>query len=199
MGLEVDDEAGGDAGAIGVAAGSVEADVVQLGTEGQVWKEAEIHAAANAIGKLVGRTSGTDTRTAKEGLRERMDVGGVTHSEARADKIGVGIQGNAAWRVMVATEISGDPEPMVEIVSNRTANAVLVETSGASQAEVGIAERGIYGLGARRDNEYGHCDQEKDELFHRVRSFRALKAFQLEPEARRTGRGGRSQALLILM
>jgi hypothetical protein len=36
--LEVDDKAGGDAGAIGVAAGSGEADVVQLGTESQVWK-----------------------------------------------------------------------------------------------------------------------------------------------------------------
>jgi len=52
--LEMDDEAGGDAGAVGVRAGGVEADVVYLGAEGQVRKQADIHAATNAIGKLVG-------------------------------------------------------------------------------------------------------------------------------------------------
>jgi hypothetical protein len=118
-----------------------------------------------------------------------MDVSGVTQSEARADEIGVGIQGSAAWRVMVATEISGDPEPMVEIVSNRTANAVLVETPGASQAEVGVTERGIYGLGARRDDKYGHCDQEKDELFHTVMSFRAFKCVRIRAMGGEYGQG----------
>ena len=160
--LEVDDQTGGDAGAIRMTAGSVEADVVQLGAEGQVRKDAEIHAPADAIGKLIGRASGTDARTAEEGLHERMDVRGVAKREARTDEIGVGIQGNAAWRVMVATKVSGDPEPMVEIVSNRTANAVLVETSGPSQAEVGIAERGIYGLGPRGDGENGQCQEQED-------------------------------------
>jgi hypothetical protein len=145
-----------------MAAGSVEADVVQLGAEGQVWKDAEIHSATDTIGKLVGRASGTYARTAEEGLHERVDVRGVAKGETRTDEVGVGIQGNAAWRVMVATKIAGYSEPMVEIVGNGTANAVLVETSGASQAEVGIAERGIYGLGPRGDGENGQCQEQED-------------------------------------
>jgi hypothetical protein len=50
--LEVDDEAGGDAGAIGVPAGSVKANVVHLWAEGQMGEQADVHAAANTIGKL---------------------------------------------------------------------------------------------------------------------------------------------------
>jgi len=55
--LEVDDKAGGNAGAVGVRAEGVEADVVQLGAESQVGEQADVPAAANAIGKLVGRVA----------------------------------------------------------------------------------------------------------------------------------------------
>jgi hypothetical protein len=59
--LEMDDEAGGDAGAISLSASGIETDVVNLGAESQVWEQTEIHPATNAIRKLVGRTAaGTD-------------------------------------------------------------------------------------------------------------------------------------------
>ena len=170
----MDDETGGDAGAIGVAAGSVEADVVQLGTEGQVWKDAEIHAAADAIGKLVGRTPRRDARTAKESLHERMDLGGVVEGQTRPEEIGVGVKRSTAWRSVVAAKVTNDAKPIMDIVGDRTACAILVEATGASEAKVRIAKGGIHGLGARRDGKYGYCDQEEDELFHTVRSFRAF-------------------------
>ena len=55
--LEVDDKAGGYARAIGARGGRVEANVVHLWAEGQVRKQADVHAATNAIGKLVGRAA----------------------------------------------------------------------------------------------------------------------------------------------
>ena len=156
--LEMDDETGGDACAIGVPAGGIEADVVYLGAEGQVRKEAEVHAAANAVCKLVGRaaaSSGGDARAAQESLNEWVDLGGIAQSQARAEKIGVGVQRNASRRRVVAAKIADSADPVVEIICDRAADAVLVDAAGASQAEVGVADGGVNGLGPRGDGENG--------------------------------------------
>ena len=187
--LEVDDEAGGEAGAIGLAAGGIQVDVVQLGTEGQVRKDAKVHTAADAIGKLVGRTPRRDARAAKEGLHEGMDLCGIAHGEARAEEIGVGIKRNAAWGGVVAANVSHNTKPMVEVIGNRAADTVLIEATGATEAEVGVAEGGIHGLGARRESEYGHSNQEKDELFHTVRSFRAFESVRIRATGEEDGPG----------
>lgn len=190
--LKVDDEAGGNAGAIGVRAEGVEADVVQLGAEGQVGEQADVHAAADAIGKLVGRGAARavcEAGAAEEGLHKRIDFGGVAKSQTRAEEIGVGVQGNAAGRGVVTAEIAGDAEPAVEIVGDRAADAVLVETARISQAEVGVADGGINGLGAGGDGENGHRQEQEDELFHRIRSFRGFESEPLRTEGEGDGPG----------
>ena len=109
--LEVDDETGRDAGAIGVRAGGIEADVVHLWAESQMWKQADVHAAAKAIGKLaVGAAarSSRDARAAKEGLRKGINFRGVPQSQSRTEEIGVSIQRNAAGGGVVPAEISDD-------------------------------------------------------------------------------------------
>ena len=92
--LEVDDEAGGDPGAIGVPAGGVKSNVVHLGAEGQMGEQADVHAAAKAIGKLAvgaaARPDG-DARAAKKDLPKWIEFGRVAQSEARAEEIGVGV------------------------------------------------------------------------------------------------------------
>src|SRR5580693_9260195 len=50
---EADDGADGDARAIGGAAGIVESDVVDLWAQGEVWENADIHAAAKAVGEVI--------------------------------------------------------------------------------------------------------------------------------------------------
>jgi hypothetical protein len=197
--LEVDDETGGDAGAIGVTAGSVQADVVELGAEGQVRKDAEIHAATDAIGKLVRRTPGRDARAAKEGLHEGVDLGGVVEGQTRPEEIGVGVKRSAAWGSMVAAKVADDAKPIMDIVGNRAADTVLIEAPGATETEVGVAEGGIYGLGARRDSEYRHCNQEEDELFHTVRSFRAFESVRIRATGGKDGLGAGRRTRFILM
>ncbi len=51
---EMDDDAHGGASAIGGIAGVVQADIVHLRAQSQVRSESDIHAAADAKGKLVG-------------------------------------------------------------------------------------------------------------------------------------------------
>ena len=63
--LEVDDETGGDARAIGVPAGGVEADIVHLWAEGQVRKQPDVHPATKAIGKLVESGAARSSRDAR--------------------------------------------------------------------------------------------------------------------------------------
>src|SRR5436309_733285 len=85
----MDDESGRDPSAIGARAGGFKADVVHLGTEGQMGEQADVHTATKAIGKLVGRAaarSGSDARAAKKHLCEWIDLGGITQSQARAEK-----------------------------------------------------------------------------------------------------------------
>src|SRR6266853_246775 len=156
--LEVDDETGRDAGAIDVRAGGVEADVIHLGAEGQMRKQADIHTTTKTIGKLVGRAaarSDRDARAAKEYLPEWIDFGGVAQRQARTEEIGVGVYGNAGRRCVVAPNVTDEAEPAVGVIGEGATDAVLVEAVGASQAEIRIAERGINGLSTRGDGENG--------------------------------------------
>jgi len=95
----MDDEADREARAIGGLTGVAQADVVQLRAQSEVRKKADIHAAAEAIGKLVGRApagTGGQTRPAKQELRKGTEFGGIAQGNAWAEEIGVGVEGNAA-------------------------------------------------------------------------------------------------------
>lgn len=135
----MDDEAGGDAGAIGARAGSVEADVVDLWAQGQVGKQADVDAAADAIGQLVGRAAVCYARAAQKGLCEWMVFGGVAESQTRAEEISVGVQGSATRGGVVPAKIANNADPVVEVIGDRAADTVLVEAA-ASQAKVRVAD-----------------------------------------------------------
>src|ERR1700687_5661395 len=61
---KMDDEAEREARAIGGLPGVAQADIVQLGAQGEVGEKTDIYAAAEAIGKLVGRAAaGTGGQT----------------------------------------------------------------------------------------------------------------------------------------
>ena len=152
----MDDQAGGDSGAVGMAAWRVEADVINLGTEGEVWKETPIHAAAEAVSELVAGAAAAangDAGASDEALHKGRDMGGVVQRNARAEKIGVGVDRNAGRRTMIAADIRDYAEPAIGVIRNGAADAVLVESAGAAKAEIGIADARVNGLGARRNGE----------------------------------------------
>jgi hypothetical protein len=123
----MDDEADREARAIGGLTGVAQADVVQLRAQSEVRKKADIHAAAEAIGKLVGRAAAVgQTRPAKQELRKRTEFGGIAQGNAWAEEIGVGVEGNAAGRRVVAAEVADDTEPLVGVIGESAADAVLV-------------------------------------------------------------------------
>ncbi len=158
--LEVDDETGGDARAIGVRAGGVEADIVHLGAQGQMWKQADVYAATKTIGELVvgaAARSNRDARAAKKDLPKWIELGRVTQSQARPEEVCVGVQGNPARGSMVTAEIANDAEPVpaFEVISDGATDAVLIDTARTAQAEVGVTERSVDGLGARGYSENG--------------------------------------------
>jgi len=125
---EMDDDADGGASAIDGVARVVQANIVHLRADSQMRSESEIHAAADAKGKLVGGKAATaDTRAADQGLHERIDFDGVAKSQARAKEIGVGIQGNAAGRGVVSAEIAHKTQPPVRVVGDGAAGPVLVD------------------------------------------------------------------------
>ncbi len=75
----------------------------------------------NTIGKLVGRAatrSNSDARAAKKHLREWVDSGGVTQSQARAEEIRVGVQGNTERGGIITAEIADDAEPAIGIIGD---------------------------------------------------------------------------------
>src|SRR6266480_2902884 len=145
----MDDEAERGSRAIGGLAGVAQADVVQLRAQSEMRKKTDIHAAAEAIGKLVRRAAGTSgqTRPAKQDLRKGSDLGGVAQRQTGADEIGVSVEGNAARRGVVAAEVADGTEPAVGIIGDRAADAVLADASGTPQAEIGVTDRGVDGLG----------------------------------------------------
>ena len=55
-----------------------------------------------------------------------------------------------AW---LAVEVADDTEPPVGVIGDRAADAVLVDVPGTTQAEIGIPDGGVDGLGARRKGE----------------------------------------------
>jgi hypothetical protein len=172
----MDDEADREARAIGGLAGVAQADVVQLRTQSEVRKKTVIHAAAEAIGKLVGGAAagtGGQTRPAEQELRKGSEFGGAAQRHAWAEEIGVCVEGNAARRGVVAAEVADDTEPAVGVIGDRAADAVLVDAPRTTQAEIGVADGGVDGLGARRKGEEKQPEAKQEQASHRNRSFRA--------------------------
>src|SRR5260370_39944084 len=162
-----------------------------------MWKQADVHAAAKAIGKLVvGATarSNRNARAAKKDLPKWIDLGRVAQGQARAEEVGVGVQGHAGRRGVIPAEIADDAEPVkaFEIVGDGAADAVLVYAAGASQSKVGIADRDVDGPGARGDGENGQGQEHEDELFHGIESFRAFGRVPFGAEGEEGEQGCRS-------
>src|SRR5690349_3208087 len=140
-------DAEGGPSAIQCLAGIVQANVVDLRTQVDAWKYADIHSAANAEGKLVrGKAATAETRAADQALHERIDFRGVPKSQARAKHIRVCIQGNSARRGVIGAEITSNTEPAVGIKGDGAADPVLVDAVGIAQAEIGIAAGDVEGL-----------------------------------------------------
>jgi hypothetical protein len=155
--LEADDGADGDTRAIGGAAGTVEADVIDLRAQCEVGKNTDIHAAAKAVREVgVGAAAITegDVAGACQELHEGRDLGRVAHDDAWTEHERVGVYGNAAGRGMVAAEVTDDAQIGDGLVGDGAADAVLVEVCAAAQVEIRIADGGVGGgLGARRQGE----------------------------------------------
>ena len=66
------------------------------------------------------------------------------------EKIGVGINGNAGGRSVVAANIADNAKPVFGVIRDRAAEAVLVEPAGTAEAEIGIAAGDVDGLSVRR-------------------------------------------------
>jgi len=149
----MDDEAGGDSGAVGAAAGCVEADVVELRTEREVGQNAEVHAATKAIGKLAvgaATTAESEAGASDEALHKWRDMAGITEGKPGTEEIGVGVQGDAAGRGVVATNVGDDTEPPFGVIGDGTADTVLVDSAGTAEAEIRVAAGNVDGLCARR-------------------------------------------------
>jgi hypothetical protein len=186
-GLEVHDGADRDARAIGGAPGIVEADVVELRSQSQVRQNANINAAAKTIGEVGGRAAavarGQMAGTCQE-LNKGSDLGWVVHDDARAEQEGVGVERNAARRGVVAAEVADDTEEGDGLVSDRAADAILIDAAGIAQTEVGVADGGVDGgLGARRKGEQQQSQAEYEQAFHRNRSFRELLRVELRSQS----------------
>src|SRR5439155_20694104 len=172
----MDDEADREARAIGGLARDTQANVVQLRAQCEVRKETDIHAATEAIGKLVRRaaagTSG-QTRPTQQELRKGSVFGGAAQGRAGAEEIGVRVEGNASGRGVVTAKVADDTEPVAGVIGNRAADAVLVDAPGTTQPEIGGADGGVKGgLGARRKGVEEQPEAEQEQAFHRNRSFR---------------------------
>src|ERR1051325_7823168 len=149
---EVNGDAEGSPSAIQRLARIVQADVVDLRTQIDARKYADIHAAANAESKLVrGESPAAETRATDQALHERIDFRGVAKSQARAKHIRVCIQGNSARRGVIGAEITSNTEPAVGVKGDGAADPVLVDAVGVAQAEVGIASGNVHGLRVRRN------------------------------------------------
>jgi hypothetical protein len=181
----MDDEAQGHAGAIGRKAGIVQADVVELGAQRQVWKKTNIHAAAEAISKLVGRSAtgtGGQTGAAKQRLPEGSQFGGVAERQPGAEEIGVGVEGNATRRGVVDAKVADETEPAIGIVRDGAADTVLVEAAGATQAEIGIPDGGVDGLGRRANGEAEQPQAKNEKSFHRNQPFREIVRVEMRSQ-----------------
>ena len=145
-----------NAGAVGVAAGCIETDVVNLRPEGQMRNNWKVHAAAEAPCELIAGTAATAKRHAgatHQSLREGRYLAWVTQGKARPEKVSVSIQRYASRRSMVSAEIADQSEPFVGEVGDGAAAAVLIDSPRTAKAEVGVANGSVYGLGARRNSE----------------------------------------------
>src|SRR6266404_7751746 len=94
---------------------------------------------------------------------------------------------------MVTAEVADDAEPVVEVIGDRAADAVLIEAAVAPQAEVGVAQRGVDRLGAGGDGKDGQSQEQEDELFHTIRSFRGIESVPIGAECEEDGQGCRSR------
>src|SRR6266699_2043018 len=109
-------------------------------------------------------------RSGRSCAGRRSPVGGAKRG---AEEIGVGVEGNAAGRGVVAAEVADDTEPPVRIIGDRATNAVLVDAPESTQAEIGVADGGVDGLGARRKGKEEQPEAKQEQSSHRNRSFRA--------------------------
>ena len=176
---EMDDGAERDACAIGGSASVAQADVVELRPQCQMGQNSDINAATCAIGE-VGRGAAAGARGqmsgAHEELKKRSEFSWIVQVDARAEEKRVGIKGCAAGRGVVAAYVTDNTQIGDGVVGDRTADAVLTESVGAAQAEVGVAGGGVDGrLGARRYSKDGQRQAKQEKAFHRHGSFRAQK------------------------
>jgi hypothetical protein len=150
---EVDDGTDRDTRAVDCASGIMQADVVDLRAQRQVGQNADINAAANAkreVGIVAVAVPSQMPGTRQE-LNEWSDAGRVVHDKARAKHKRIGVQGDAAWRTVVAAEIADNAEVGDGLVREGTADAILAEAAAAAEVEVGVAGGGVERLGVRRN------------------------------------------------
>ncbi len=91
----MDDQAGGNTGAVGVSTRRVQAHVVHLRPQSKVREQPNINASANAIRELIGGTQAGphgDARPPKQRLRKRGDVRGIPQRQPWTEQIRVGVQ-----------------------------------------------------------------------------------------------------------
>src|SRR5439155_2024480 len=113
---------------------------------------------AEAIGKLAVGTANAadgDAGAAEKALHKGRQFGRIVEGKPGTEKIGVGINGNAGRRGVVATNIADDAEPVFGVIRDRAAEAVLVESAGTAEAEVGVAGGDVNGLVGGRSREQG--------------------------------------------
>lgn len=142
----MDDEAGGDTCAIGAAARRIEANIIYLRANGEMRKQADIHATAEAISKLAIRaatiTNG-DAGTSHKALHERRDVTWIMQREARAEEIRVRIDRRTGRGGVIAADVGNDTKPVIRVVGDRAAEAILIESARATETEIGVADAGV--------------------------------------------------------
>ncbi len=128
----MDDQASRNAGAVGMAARRVEADIINLGAKGQVWKKRKIHAATEAIGELVAGTAATtngDAGASQKALHKGRKMGRIAQRNPRTEEVRVRVHGNTGRRSVVAANIRNQTKPPVGVIGHRAADSVLVESA----------------------------------------------------------------------
>jgi hypothetical protein len=170
---EMDDCADRDAGATGGRTGLADAHVIDLGAYGQVRNDRQVHAAAKAISKIGYRAAAIANRIvrgAHQELRERRDAGGIAEVNAWTEEIGVGVEGNATGRGVIAANIPNHAHKGNGVVGYGAADAVLTEAAVAAEVKVGITDGGVDGtLCARRSGNEQRAQaecQEEEQAFH---------------------------------
>lgn len=150
----MNDNGRGNTGAIDGLTRFANANVIDLRTQRQEWRDPNVHSAAKAESKVIGGTEpgSTEMCASNHALGKGTDPRRIPEHQARAKKERRGIRGHTSRRRVIVAKITSKAQPVV-VERNGSADAVLIEAIRVAQAEIGVANGCVDGLRVRWNGE----------------------------------------------